>query len=52
MDKGMTLREVAALFDVSETAVLNWEIRGKMPEENRMERVKEFLEGKPSSEIS
>ena len=43
MDKGMTLKEAAALFDVSKTAVLNWEIRGKMPEESRIERVKEFI---------
>jgi len=43
MDKGMTLKEVAALFGVSETAVLHWEIRGKMPQGNRMERVKEFI---------
>jgi DNA-binding transcriptional regulator YiaG len=31
----MTLKEAAALFGVSETAVLNWEIRGKMPGANR-----------------
>lgn len=31
MDKGMTVKEVAVLFGVSDTAVLNWEIRGKMP---------------------
>jgi transcriptional regulator with XRE-family HTH domain len=52
MDKGMTLRETAALFGVSETAVINWQIRSKMPEAGRMERVKEFIEGKPNSEIS
>ena len=43
MDKGMTLKEAAALFGVSETAVLNWEIRGKMPEKSRMKKVTEFL---------
>lgn len=52
MDKGMTLKETAALFGVTDTTVINWEIRGKMPEAGRMERVKEFLEGKPNSEIS
>ena len=54
MDKKITLKEVAALFGVSETVVLNWEIRGKMPEANMMEKVKDFIEGKVliSSEIS
>jgi transcriptional regulator with XRE-family HTH domain len=46
MDKGMTVKEAAALFGVTDTTVLNWEIRGKIPEENRMERVIEFLAGK------
>ena len=49
MDKGMTLREAATLFGVSDTAVLNWEIRGKMPEAGRMEKVKEFIEGKSNN---
>ena len=50
----MTIKEVATLFGVSDTAVLNWKIRGKMPEASRMERVKEFIEGKAlaPSEIS
>ena len=43
MDKDMTLKEAAVLFGVSDTAVLNWEIRGKLPEESRMEIVKEFI---------
>ena len=45
MDKGMTVKEVAVLFGVTDTAVLNWEIRGKMPEASRMERAMEFLSG-------
>jgi predicted DNA-binding transcriptional regulator AlpA len=52
MDRKMTLKEVSALLGVSDTSVLNWKIRGKIPEESRMGRVKEFLEGKPNSEIS
>jgi len=52
MDKGMTLKETAAIFGVTDTAVLNWEIRGKMPEENRIKIVQEFIEGKPNSGIS
>jgi len=43
MDKGMTLKEVATLFGVSDTSVINWAIRGKMPEAGRMEKVKEFI---------
>lgn len=42
-DKGMTLKEAVALFGVTDTAVINWEIRGKMPEVSRMEEVKEFI---------
>ena len=52
MDRKMKLKEVAALLGVSDTSVLNWEIRGKMPQRNRMERVERFIEGKPNSEIS
>jgi len=44
MDRGMTLKEVATLFGVSDTAVLNWEIRGINPEDRNMERMKDFLE--------
>lgn len=43
MDKGMTLKEVAALFGVTDTTVINWEIIGKLPGAGRMERVKEFI---------
>ena len=43
MDRRMTLKETAALFGVSDTSVINWEIRGKMPEVSRMEKVKEFI---------
>jgi transcriptional regulator with XRE-family HTH domain len=43
MDKGMTLKEAAAIFGVTGTAFLNWEIRGNLPEESRMEIVKEFI---------
>jgi DNA-binding transcriptional regulator YiaG len=43
MDKGMALKEAAALFGVSDTAVINWEIRGNMPQGNRVEIVKEFI---------
>jgi len=43
MDKGMTLKEVAVLFGVTATTVINWEIKSKMPEESKMVIVKEFL---------
>ena len=49
MEKGMTLKETAALFGVTDTAVINWEIRGKMPGESRIEMVKGFIEGKPNN---
>ncbi|MFH1092567.1 MAG: helix-turn-helix transcriptional regulator [Candidatus Omnitrophota bacterium] len=52
MNRGMTLKEAAALFGVSDTAVINWEIRGKLPEAGKMEMVERFIGGKPSSEIS
>jgi DNA-binding transcriptional regulator YiaG len=43
MNKGMTLKEVAALFGVTDTTVINWEIRGKIPEADRIEILKEFI---------
>ena len=43
MDKGMTLKEAAGIFGVTDTAVINWEIRSTMPEASRMEKVKEFI---------
>ena len=52
MDKKMTLKEVAALLGVSDTSVLNWEIRGKMPEEGKIKIVQEFIERKQNSEIA
>jgi len=45
MDRKMTLKEVAVLLGVSDTSVLNWEIRGKMPEASRMKMVRGFIEG-------
>jgi len=51
MDKGMTLKKVASFFGVSETAVLNWEIRGKMPEAGRMEKVNEFIGVDPNNAL-
>jgi transcriptional regulator with XRE-family HTH domain len=44
IDKGMTVKEAAALFGVTDTSVLNWEIRGKIPEAGKMEKIKEFLQ--------
>ena len=44
MDRSMTLKETAALFGVTDTAVINWEIRGKMPMGENMEKVKTFIE--------
>lgn len=44
MDKGLTLKETAALFGVTDTAVINWEVRGIMPVGRNMEKVREFLE--------
>jgi hypothetical protein len=44
MDKGLTLKEAAMLFGVSDTAVINWEIRCIMPVGRNMEKVREFLE--------
>jgi transcriptional regulator with XRE-family HTH domain len=43
MDKGMTLKEVAALLGVSDTTVINWEIRGKMPDAGRIDKVTDFI---------
>jgi transcriptional regulator with XRE-family HTH domain len=42
----MTLKEVAALFGVTDTAIINWEIRGKVPQVDRIQKVTEFLSGR------
>ncbi len=43
MDKGMTAKELAAVLGVSDTAVLNWEIKGRIPDETRMEKINKLL---------
>jgi DNA-binding XRE family transcriptional regulator len=43
MDRSMTLKKTAALFGVTDTTILNWEIRSKMPDKDRLERVNEFI---------
>lgn len=48
-DRRMTLKEAAVLFRVIDTSVINWEIRGKMPEAGRMKKVKGFIEGSPNN---
>jgi len=40
----MTVKEAAALFGVTDTSVLNWEIRDEIPEAGKMEKIKEFLQ--------
>ena len=51
-DRKMTLKEVATLLGVSDTSVLNWEIRGKLPEAGRLEKVMEFLSGNDNEILS
>jgi transcriptional regulator with XRE-family HTH domain len=43
MDRGITLKEAAAIFGVTDTAVINWEIRGKMPDVGRIDKVNGFI---------
>jgi len=45
MDRNMTAKELAAVFGVSDTAVLNWKIKGMMPDGSRMEKIGLFLAG-------
>ncbi len=45
MDKGLLIRELASELGVTEDTVINWEIRGMMPQGKSMERVRGFLEG-------
>jgi len=42
MDKGMIIKELAAIIGVTDTSIINWEIRGKMPTGESLERVKRF----------
>lgn len=43
LDKGMTLEEVAALLGVTDTTVINWEIKGKMPGGGKIEKLNLLL---------
>ena len=43
MDKGMTIKELAAVIGVADTSIINWEIRGKMPDKSRIGKVNEFI---------
>ena len=44
MDKGLLIRELAALVGVSPDTIINWELRGVKPFGTRLERVKEILQ--------
>jgi hypothetical protein len=37
MDKGLMIRELAAPLGVTEDTVINWEVRGRMPETRNLE---------------
>ncbi|MCX5704033.1 MAG: helix-turn-helix transcriptional regulator [Candidatus Omnitrophica bacterium] len=43
MDKGLMIKELAAQIGVTDDTVINWEIRGMMPQGKSRERVREFL---------
>ena len=44
MDRGMLIRELASQIGVTEDTVINWEIRGRKPEDRNLEKLKAFLE--------
>jgi DNA-binding XRE family transcriptional regulator len=44
MDKGLLIRELAALVGVTADTVLNWELRGVKPMGTRLKRLQEALE--------
>ncbi len=44
MDKGLLIRELAALVGVSADTVINWELRGVKPMGNSLRRLQETLE--------
>ena len=43
MDRGLLIRELAALVGVSPDTIINWELRGVKPKANRLERLQEML---------
>ena len=43
MDKGLLIRELAALVGVSPDSIINWELRNVKPAGNRFERIREIL---------
>ena len=46
MDKGLLIRELAALVGVSPDTILNWELRNVKPMGRNLRRVQEVLEVK------
>ncbi len=49
MDKGLMIKELAEQIGVTEDTVINWEIRGMMPQGKSLAKVGEFIEGKPDN---
>ena len=45
MDRGLLIRELAALVGVSADTVINWELRGVKPIGRSLRRLQEALEG-------
>ena len=43
MDRGMMMKELAAVIGVSPDTMINWELRGVQPTFRRLERVKQVL---------
>lgn len=45
MEKGLLIRELAALVGVTADTVINWELRGVKPMGRSLRRLQEALEG-------
>ena len=44
MDKGLMIKGLAEQLGVTDDTVINWEIRGMVPQGKSMEKVNRFLE--------
>ncbi len=51
MNKGLMIKELAKILGVTEATVINWEVKGRMPQGENLGRIERFIEGKPNNEI-
>ena len=43
MDKGMQIKELAEMLEVTEDTVINWELRGRKPRGKNLKKIKDLF---------